>query len=148
VTALRFTNRDGVSRFGRYRIVPEAGTDYLDDSAAAAKSPNYLFDELSERVGRGPIRLRVLAQLANPGDIVDDATALWPEDRAQPELGTVDLTSLVSGGDEEQRHIIFDPIPRIEGIDPSGDPLLELRAAVYLLSGRRRRGASTAGATG
>ena len=41
--------------------------------------------------------------------------------------------------DAEQQHIIFDPIPRVEGIDPSGDPLLEPRAAVYLASGRRRR---------
>ena len=41
----------------------------------------------------------------------------------------------------EEKHIIFDPIPRIDGIEPSGDPLLELRAAVYLISGRRRRAA-------
>jgi catalase len=27
----------------------------------------------------------------------------------------------------------------VEGIGPSGDPLLDLRAAIYLLSGRRRR---------
>ena len=35
--------------------------------------------------------------------------------------------------------MIFDPIPRVDGIEPSDDPLLELRAAIYLLSGRRRR---------
>jgi catalase len=29
----------------------------------------------------------------------------------------------------------------VDGIEPSADPLLELRAAVYLLSGRRRRAA-------
>jgi len=39
--------------------------------------------------------------------------------------------------------IIFDPIPRVDGIDASDDPLLELRA-VYLLSGRRRRAAPEA----
>jgi catalase len=42
----------------------------------------------------------------------------------------------------QQKHIIFDPIPRVDGIEPSADPLLELRAAVYLLSGRRRRAAN------
>ena len=41
----------------------------------------------------------------------------------------------------DQKNIIFDPIPRIDGIDASADPLLELRAAIYLLSGRRRRAA-------
>ena len=38
----------------------------------------------------------------------------------------------------QQKQIIFDPIPRIDGIEPSADPLLELRAAIYLISGRRR----------
>jgi catalase len=41
----------------------------------------------------------------------------------------------------QQQHIIFDPIPRVDGIEPSADPLLELRAAAYLLSGRERRAA-------
>lgn len=44
--------------------------------------------------------------------------------------------------DETHRRIIFDPIPRVDGIEPSGDPLLDLRAAIYLLSGRRRRQAT------
>jgi catalase len=42
----------------------------------------------------------------------------------------------------QQKHIIFDPIPRVDGIAASADPLLELRAAVYLISGRRRRAAN------
>ena len=32
ITAMRFTNKDGASRYGRYRIVPEAGVDYLTDA--------------------------------------------------------------------------------------------------------------------
>ena len=42
----------------------------------------------------------------------------------------------------ERREIIFDPVPRVDGIDSSGDPLTEVRADIYRLSGRRRRGAS------
>jgi catalase len=141
VTAMHFTNKDGVSRYGRYRIIPEAGNDHLDDATAAGKSANYLFDELTERIAKGPIRFRILVQLANDGDIVDDATFHWPEDRTLLELGTLVLTEPVSNSDHEQKHIIFDPIPRVDGIDPSDDPLLELRAAIYLLSGRRRRAA-------
>jgi catalase len=142
VTAMHFTNKDGVSRYGRYRIVPEAGNDHLDDATAAGKSANYLFDELTERIAKGPIRFRILVQLANDGDIVDDATFHWPGDRTLLELGTLVLTEPVSNSDHEQKHIIFDPIPRVDGIDPSDDPLLELRAAIYLLSGRRRRAAA------
>jgi catalase len=142
VTAMHFTNKDGVSRYGRYRIVPEAGNDHLDDAAVAARSANYLFDELAERIAKGPIKFRILVQLANDEDTVDDATIRWPENRTLLELGTVVLTEPVSDNAGEQKRIIFDPIPRVDGIDPSDDPLLELRAAIYLLSGRRRRAAA------
>jgi catalase len=141
LTAMRFTNKDGVSRYGRYRIVPEAGSDHLPDAIAAAKGPNFLFDELAERISKGPIVFRILVQLANDGDTVDDATIHWPEERTLLDLGALTLTEPVADNPHEQKQIIFDPIPRVDGIDPSGDPLLELRAAVYLLSGRRRRAA-------
>jgi catalase len=137
VTAMRFTNKDGVSRYGRYRIVPEAGSDHLPDAVAAARSANFLFDELAERIARGPIAFHILAQLANDEDTVDDATIHWPEERTVLDLGAITLTELVA--DNVHEHIIFDPIPRVDGIDPSEDPLLELRAAIYLISGRRRR---------
>lgn len=52
------------------------------------------------------------------------------------------LSAVVANDAEEQRKIIFDPIPRFPGIEPSDDPLLELRAAIYLMSGRRRRAAA------
>jgi catalase len=142
VTAMRFTNKDGGSRYGRYRIVPEAGADYLPDALAGAKSANFLFDELAQRISSGAIRFRILVQLANDGDIVDDATIHWPEDRTLFDLGKIILTEPVADNAHEQKHIIFDPIPRVDGIDPSADPLLELRAAIYLLSGRRRRAAT------
>jgi catalase len=141
VTAMKFTNKDGVSRFGRYRIVPEAGVEHLDDGAVAAKSATYLFDEIAERITLGPVKYTVLVQLADDADVVDDATVHWPEDRKLLELGTISLTAPVANDAHEQKEIIFDPIPRVEGIEPSDDPLLELRAAIYLLSGRRRRAA-------
>jgi len=141
VTAYHFTNSAGETQFGRYRIIPVAGNDHLDAKAAAAKGPNYLFDELQERVARGPIEFRLLVQLAQAGDVVNDATIHWPADRTLLELGTISLTKAVADNAARQKQIIFDPIPRVDGIAPSADPLLELRAAIYLLSGRRRRAA-------
>jgi catalase len=138
VTAFRFTNSDGVARYGRYRIVPGAGTSYLDDAMAKSKSENYLFEELERRIAKGAIRFDIQVQIANEGDVVDDATIHWPADRRVIDFGTVELTAKAPE-DEEHRRLIFDPIPRVDGIEPSNDPLLELRAAIYLLSGRRRR---------
>jgi len=142
VTALRFTNKDGLSRHGRYRIKPDAGTEHLDDATAKTRGANYLFDELTERIARGAIGFQVLVQVANDNDVVEDATVHWPEDRPLINLGRILLTNTVLDNTGEHEKIIFDPIPRVDGIEPSADPLLELRAAIYLLSGRRRRQAA------
>ncbi|HSU30268.1 MAG TPA: catalase family peroxidase [Bryobacteraceae bacterium] len=139
VTAFRFTNEAGASRFGRYQIIPDAGIEHLDDAAAKSKDVSFLFDELTRRVADGPIGFQIRVQLANDEDVVDDATVHWPEDRPTVQLGRINLTAVVPNNEQEQKTIIFDPIPRVEGIEPSNDPLLELRAAIYLLSGRRRR---------
>ena len=144
INAFKFTNAEGSTRYGRYRIVPELGTEYLDTEAAAAKTPNFLFDDLSERIAQGPIKFHILVQLAEEGDAVDDATVQWPEGRPLLTLGEITLDAIVPNNDAEQRQIIFDPIPRIDGIEPSGDPLLDPRANLYLLSGRRRRAAEQA----
>jgi len=141
VTAMKFTNRDWLSRYGRYRILPDAGNDHLSAETAAAKGANYLFDEIAVRIADGPVKFKIVAQLADEGDEVNDATIHWPEDREIFEIGTLVLTEPVADNAAEQKHTIFDPIPRVDGIEPSNDPLLELRAAIYLLSGRRRRAA-------
>src|SRR5215467_3076619 len=59
VTSFKFVNSSGVSRHGRFRIRPEDGTEYLSDAQAAAKSPNFLFEEIGPRLARGPVRLGV-----------------------------------------------------------------------------------------
>jgi catalase len=139
VTAMRFINKDGETRHGRYRITPYAGNDHLDEATTKSKDPNFLFDELTERIAHGPISFQVLVQVAGADDVVDDATIHWPEERPLIALGKIVLETPVPEDAQEQKKIIFDPIPRVTGIEPSDDPLLELRAAVYLLSGRRRR---------
>jgi len=83
--------------------------------------------------------MRIAVQLAENGDVTGDSTAHWPAGRPEVDFGTVELISVLPNQEAEQRHIIFDPIPRVDGIDPSDDPLLEPRAAIYLMSGRRRR---------
>ena len=139
VNAYLFTNSEGLSRFGRYRILPAEGSEYLNFSAAASASRDFLFDEIKERLAKGPAKMRIAVQVAASGDVTDDSTVQWPQERPVIEFGTLEIASVAPENDSEQRHIIFDPIPRVNGIDSSGDPLLEPRATTYLMSGRRRR---------
>jgi len=147
ITAFRFLNQAGAGRFGRFRLVPTAGVDHLDEAALKTKGPNYLFDELNERLAAGPIRFDIQVQLAEEGDVVDDATASWPANRKLLHFGSLTLTGVEPDNAHLQKYLIFDPIPRVDGIEPSADPLIELRAAVYLISGRRRREAPEARTT-
>jgi catalase len=142
VTSFKFTNTDGVSRHGRFRIRPEAGTEYLSTEDAAAKSENFLVDEIGQRLAKEPVKLGVFVQMAEPGDDVADASVTWPDSRTEIPFGTITLTSRVDDQAPDRRKIIFDPLPRVDGIDSSGDPLTEVRSDIYLLSGRRRRAAS------
>jgi catalase len=142
VTSFQFTNAQRVSRHGRFRIRPEEGTQYLSAEQAAAKSADFLFDEIGPRLARGPIRLGVFVQLAADGDDVTDSSVPWPEGRTELPFGTITLTGRVDDTVPERRKIILDPIPRVDGIDTSGDPLSEVRSDIYLLSGRRRMAAA------
>jgi len=142
VTAFKFTNAAGVSRHGRFRIRPAAGTEYLTEQQAAQKSPNFLFDEIGPRLAREPVKLGVFVQMAESGDNVADASVPWPDSRTEIPFGTITLTTRADEQEPERRKIIFDPDPRVEGIESAGDPLTAVRADIYLLSGRRRRAAS------
>jgi catalase len=139
VTAFTFTNAAGVSHHGRFRIRPDAGTEYLSDADAAAKSQDFLFDEIGPRLAKEPVTLGVFVQMAEPGDDVADASVTWPDSRPEIPFGTITLTARVDDQVPERRSIIFDPVPRVDGIESSGDPLTDVRSDIYLLSGRRRR---------
>ena len=141
VTAFKFTGADGTSRFGRFRLAPDAGTEFLTPEQAATKTSDFLAVEFSQRLAAGPVTFRVRVQLAEPGDDVTDSTAVWPDTRPFAEFGTLTVTERVDELAPETRKIIFDPIPRVDGIDSAGDPLTEVRSEIYLLSGRRRRNA-------
>jgi catalase len=140
VNAFKFV-KDGKVTMVRYRIVPVAGLQYVSDEELKSKSPNYLFEEIPKRLESRPIEFQLLAQIAEEGDVTDNAQEIWPEERKIVELGRVRIER-ISGDEEslkEQKHIIFDPIPRVEGVDVSEDPLLDVRASVYLISGKQRR---------
>ncbi|MGH9694398.1 MAG: hypothetical protein ACRD5Z_09670, partial [Bryobacteraceae bacterium] len=53
--------------FGRFRVRPEGGNEYLDGGAAAAKPANFLVDEIAQRVSQRPARLQIVVQLAASG---------------------------------------------------------------------------------
>lgn len=139
VNAFKLIAADGKETFIRYRWEPVRGERYLGDDEAKTKSPEFLFNGVPDTLKEGPIEFSLAAQVAEDGDVTDDNTIHWPEERRVVDLGKLSLQGLVDNDAAEQKHIIFDPIPRVDGVEASQDPLLQVRAGVYLLSGRERR---------
>ncbi len=138
VDALRFTNGRRKRRYGRFRIVPVAAVKYLDATVATTRPPNYLFDELTDRIKRGPVQFRLMVQLAGEGDPITDASQPWPDDRPQLEIGILSLTGFVVNNDTAQRRLFFDPAHLVDGIEASDDPLIRARSELYAISFQRR----------
>jgi catalase len=134
--AFIFVNAQGVKQAGRTRIVPVDGEKFLDDAAAAKTAPNYLIDEMPKRL---PFKMKVLVQLANPGDQTKDGSAIWPDDRKLVEMGIITITAVAPNNAELQRKLAFNPIYLCDGIQLSDDPLPVIRSAVYALSVAHRR---------
>lgn len=125
----------------RYRVLPEKGVEHLTEEEVEGKEAGFLFDGLRDSVKAGPVVFNLVAQVGEEGDVTSDNTIKWPESRKVVELGKVVLNTVVEDGDAQAKKLIFDPIPRVEGVEASDDPLLEVRAGVYWLSGRERRAA-------
>jgi catalase len=141
VNAFKLISSDGKVTHARWRITPDAGASHLSEEETAAKDPAYLHNEIQTRIIDGGVSFTLSAQLANEGDQTNDPTVHWPDDRKIVKLGTIKLDKMVEHNDEKQRTIIFDPVPRVEGVDSSDDPIIDMRAAIYLISGRERRAA-------
>jgi catalase len=139
VNAFLFTNADAIARYGRYQFRPDAGSKFLTEAEAASKPANFLIDELGDRLAKAPVKFRLVVQLASEGDPIDNATAVWPDDRPVVELGVLSVMSKVPDNNAAQRALGFDPLRLVDGIEPSDDPLLELRREVYAVSRRRRK---------
>jgi catalase len=138
VDAFKFTNAKGKVQFGRYRIEPVGGAKYLSDAAAAKRSPSALGEELRAQLAKGPVKMKLLLQLAQKGDPTNDATQPWPDNRPTVELGVITISSSVPDSLTAEKALLFMPTNLTAGIEPSDDPLIMLRTEAYAESFGRR----------
>lgn len=124
----------GARTWVRLRWEPKAGEQVLPEEEIDSQGPDYLQDELGERLEREPIRFRLLAVIGEEGDPLDDPTRPWPDGRERVELGALELTGLTERGEP----IVFDPNNLVDGIEPSEDQILAARSPAYSVSIERR----------
>ena len=105
-----------------------------------AGTTNSLFDALVRQMKSGPLQWRLLVTVGEPSDPVTDATLPWPSDRRTVDAGVLTLTTIETEAPGNARDVNFDPLVLPDGIEPSDDPLLSARSAVYAASYRARTG--------
>jgi catalase len=139
LNTFRFVNAEGVSTPVRWTVEP------VQPFEAVAGGPmprhkNYLFDALIESIHQHPLRWHLIVIIAEPGDPTNDATLPWPQNRQRVDVGTITIDHIESEDDSPIRDINFDPLVLPAGIEPSDDPLLSARSAVYSQSFTKRAG--------
>ena len=137
IDAFIFVSKSGQRQAVRYVITPEKLV-HITPEEAAKRSPDYLFDDLAERIAQKPLVFHLKAQLAEPGDQTKDASQPWPDDRKVVDLGVLTLTKVVPNSLEAQKRLLFLPTNLTPGIELSDDPLPSVRSAAYGVSFGRR----------
>ncbi|HVE69314.1 MAG TPA: catalase family peroxidase [Solirubrobacteraceae bacterium] len=140
--AFRYVAPDGTARWVRWHLEPAAGVQVIeDDEAAAARDRDYLQEEIAERLAQGPAVFVFSVAVAQEGDPIEDPTLAWPDDRETVELGRLEVTGIATDRERDGDILVFDPGRVTDGIEPSADPILNVRGDVYAESVYRRTGA-------
>jgi catalase len=139
IDAFVFVDAAGKRQPFRFQILPEAGVEHLTAVDAAKQAPDFLMQELPSRIARQPVKFRLLAQLANPGDQTKDPTQAWPADRKTVELGTITLDKPVADSATAEKALLYLPTNLTDGVEESDDPLIDVRSAAYAVSFGRRQ---------
>jgi catalase len=137
VNAFKFTNTKGNVTVGRYQIRPEDGERALPKDQVAKADPNYLANEIRERVAREAVRFKLLLEIAEHGDKLDDPSTAWPQARKKVELGIIEVTEAMADNAAAERQLLFIPGAFPDGIE-AADPMIKARSDAYPVSFDRR----------
>lgn len=100
-------------------------------------SPDYLADEIRQRLARAPVKFDLRVQISEPGDKIDDPSIAWPGTRRLADIGLIEITKVIPDTDAVERDLLFLPAQLPEGIEPA-DPMIQFRNAAYVISYGRR----------
>jgi len=136
IDAFIFVDKDGHRQAVRYVMTPEKAVTLTADEATR-RPPNFLVDDLPQRIAKRPVVFHLKAQLAAPSDQTRDPSQPWPADRKVVDLGVLTLDTPVDTL-EAQKKLLFLPNRLTDGIELSDDRLPVIRSEVYVRAFARR----------
>ena len=136
--AFLFADASGARHAVRWSLIPAAQPVPVPSEELAKRGPNFLEEEIAQRIKGGPLRWTMTVSLANPGDPTADPSKAWPDDRRKIEVGTLTVQAIVPEADGPCRDINYDPTVLPNGILTSDDPFPAARSSAYRVSFDRR----------
>ena len=137
LNAFVLIDKAGQKQAVRWIFEPERVV-HVEPAQAAKWPPNYLMDEIRTRVTQAPVRFRLMAQLAAAGDPTGDPSKAWSADRKLVEMGTLTLDKVVPDSAAVEKKLLYLPGQLPDGIEPSDDPMIDVRNSAYAVSFGRR----------
>ncbi len=133
-----FVDSSGAEHAVRWSLLPAAQPVAISPDDLAKRGPDFLEQEITERVHSGPQRWTMVVTVANPGDPTADPSKAWPGDRRTIEVGTLTVQQIQPERDGPCRDINFDPTVLPNGMRTSDDPFPAARSSAYAKSYDRR----------
>ena len=129
-----FVDNAGAEHVVRWSLLPAAQLVPISQDELAKRGPNFLEQEIAQRVATAPQRWTMVVTIANPGDPSADPSKAWPENRRTVEVGMLVAQKIEAERDGPCRDINFDPTALPTGIQVSDDPFPAARSAAYARS--------------
>ena len=133
-----FSDSSGTRHAVRWSLVPAVPAVTLTADELAKRGPDFLSQDITQRVATGPQHWELVITVANPGDPTADPTKAWPADRRNVDAGTLTVQQIEPEADGPCRDINYDPTVLPAGMATSDDTFPSARSAAYAVSYDRR----------
>jgi catalase len=134
VNSFIFVDSSATDHVVRWSLLPAAQPVALSPEELAKRGPDFLEQEIAQRVANAPQRWTMVVTVANPGDPTADPSEAWPANRRTIEVGTLIAQHVQAERDGPCRDINFDPTVLPSGMRTSDDPFPAARSAAYAKS--------------
>lgn len=133
-----FTDASGAKHTVRWSLLPATTPVIVPADELAKRDPDFLQQDIVQRVGVGPQHWELVVTVANPGDPTSDPTKVWPDGRRTVDVGKLTVVRIEPEPDGPCREINFDPTVLPPGMTTSDDGFPAARSAAYRVSYNRR----------
>ena len=126
-----FTSAAGVANVVRWSLLPAAERVTVPPDELAKRAPDFLEQEIAERIKGGPLHWTLVIHVAEAGDPTADPSQEWPPSRRAVDVGTLTVQNIEPEANGPCRDINYDPTVLPTGMGTSDDPFPAARSSAY-----------------